>query len=131
MTGVRVGTRLDQLQDLRRQITLHLEHARRAGTPAAGLLQLAAAVDTEIRAEGGTPPPPPRFVITPAPTRRRRVARHRADVLLAQLGVTTADVRAWAVDNGYLRPGQRGRVGLAVVEAYAQHHTTRKAGTTP
>lgn len=137
MSGIRAGTRLQQLQDLRRQITIRIEYARRNALPAGHLLDLAAAVDDEIRAEGGTPPPPAGFVVV---RRRRRPetrprAPHTSDLLMAQLGVTTPVVRAWAVENGLLRPGRRGRICAAVVEAYAIHHQldqiTRKAGTTP
>lgn len=131
MSGIRSGTRLDQLQDLRRQITIRIEHARRNGMPAAHLLELADAVDNEIRAEGGTPPPPPGFVVVRRHRSTRPPAPHTSDLLMAQLGVTTPEVRAWAVENGLLRPGRRGRIGAAVVEAYAIHHQldqiTRKA----
>ncbi|HEY1117732.1 MAG TPA: hypothetical protein VGE43_08505 [Acidimicrobiales bacterium] len=119
MSGVRVGTRLDHLQDLRRQITIQLEHARRNSTPTTRLHQLAEAVDDQIRAEGGTPPPPPGHVTTPGPKRPAR-APHRTDDLLAELGTTTAEVRAWAVAVGILRPGRRGRISAALVEAYAR-----------
>lgn len=131
MSGVRAGSRLQQLQDLRRQVTIRIEYARRNALPAAHLLDLAAAVDDEIRAEGGTPPPPAGFVVVRRSRTTRPPAPHTSDLLMAQLGVTTPVVRAWAIENGLLRPGKRGRIGAAVVEAYAQHHTTRKAGTTP
>lgn len=127
MSGIRVGTRLDQLQDLRRTITVQLEHARRTIDPTrvTELTDLRNRVDAEIRTEGGTPPP---AGTTPTPRRRRTLAPTRADVLMAELDVPASTVRAWAIQTGLLAGVTRGRLSTAVVEAYATHH--QKAGTT-
>lgn len=130
MSGIRVGSRLDQLQQLRRNVTVQLEHARRTVDPTRvhDLEQLRDRVDAEIRTEGGTPPPPPGMVVVPRP-RRRTTGPTKADLLMAELGVPAATVRAWAIQTGLLAGVTRGRLSTAVVEAYATHQ--QKAGTTP
>ena len=131
MSGVRSGSCLQQLQDLRHRITVQIEHAVRHQHPTTDLRDLAARVDVEIRAEGGTPPTTGPAT-TPTPPRRRPAA-HRADALMADLGVTAGQVKAWAVQHGLLDAVRRGRVASALVDAYAVHHRLsniiRKAGT--
>lgn len=123
MSGVRTGTRLQQLEALRHRIDHNLHAALRRDQPTTDLIRLAALVDEQILAEGGTPPTP----ITPRPRRRPPLA---VDVLITTLDVPTATIRAWAVDQGLIAPGRRGRVPYAVVQAYAVHQQiTRKAGT--
>ncbi|GAA4075650.1 hypothetical protein ACFFOS_27480 [Nocardioides kongjuensis] len=130
MSGVRTGTRLQQLHALRHRVTVELEYAARQGTPTARLRALLAATEAEIQAE--TPPPVATRTATEQDPRRRPPLP--VDLRLAQLGVTTATVRAWAVEQGLVEPGRRGRVPLAVVDAYAAHqrtlaHYNQKAGT--
>lgn len=122
MSGVRVGTRLEQLQDLRRQTAVQHEHARRTGAPAADLGALLARIDVEIRAEGGTPPPAPRPPAPDAPRRRTSLTSDDAVRVMAELGVTSNDVKRWAVDQGLLDAVKRGRIRVDLVETYARHH---------
>ena len=126
MSGVRTGTRLHQLEALRHRIDHELLAAQRRDEPTVDLLRLAGLVDDQIRAEGGTPP----AAVAPRPRRRPPLA---VDVLITDLQVPTATIRAWAVEHGLIEPGRRGRVALTVVQAYAVHQqlnqTTRKAGT--
>jgi hypothetical protein len=120
MSGVRTGSRLDQLQQLRRRVTVQLEYARRTGQPTDRLLELAQHVDAEITAEAALLPPSTAPAAAPAaeqPPRPRPSA-----------------VRAWAVATGLLPAGQaRGRLPNTVVTAYDAHHRLdsiiRKAGT--
>jgi hypothetical protein len=46
---------------------------------------------------------------------------NRTDALLAELGVTAGDVRAWGVSQGLCQP-TRGRVPFDLVEMYALAH---------
>lgn len=98
MSGVRTGTRLEQLRALR------------------------ARLDHEIAAElrRAAQEPDPRPVTTARKSSRRRPATPNAtSQLLEQLGVTAADVRAWARESGRDVPAH-GRLSLALVEAYAR-----------
>lgn len=126
MSGIRTGTRLEQLHALRRTVTVQIEYLRTQGQPATQHETLLERLDQEIRNEGGTPPTPPR------PLKRRRPAPAAVDVLLRELGITAHDVKVWAVQHGLLDQVRRGRVALRYVEAYAAHQRTldhyRKAG---
>jgi hypothetical protein len=128
VSGIRTGTRLQQLETFRHRVDHEYHAARRRDQPTADLLRLAAAVDDQIRAEGGTPPPP----AVPTPPKRKRPPL-AVDLLITRLDVPAATVRAWAVEQGLIEPGKRGRVPLVVVEMYAAHQRTiehaRKAGT--
>lgn len=62
-------------------------------------------------------------------TPRKPPAPHRTDVLLQQLGVTAAVVRAWAIDQDLTTPGKRGRIAADLVEQYATAHPHQEAGT--
>lgn len=92
MSGVHVGTRLDQLVVLRDHVLAEIEKERRAGW----------ANGQGIRT-------------TPEP----------AVALMNTLGVTSREVKAWAVDAGLLTAVRRGRVSLTIVKAYqeANHQT--------
>lgn len=57
---------------------------------------------------------------TPKPARR---AEHVLD-RLTELGVTSNDVKVWAVSAGLLDAVRRGRVKASLVEAYAAAHPT-------
>lgn len=99
--GIRVGTRLEQLLDLRRQITVQIElEARNNPDDAArlGLIKTSRRKARAARAAG--------------PTVQQR---------LNELGVTTADVRTWARRQG-LNPGTHGRIPTELVEHYATAH---------
>jgi hypothetical protein len=132
VSGVRTGSRLEQLEALRRRTAVQHEHARRSGHPHAELGKLLARLDDEIRTEGGTPPPAPQ----PAPRRQPPVrglkgAEEYAAALMAHYGVAAVDVKRWAVSAGLLDQVRRGRVALELVEAYAAHHPTTPERNTP
>ncbi len=101
MTGVRVGSRLEQLLDLRRQVTLQIEVERRKNPTEATRLGV---VKTKKRPKDRVAPP------------------NVVERLLTDLGVTTTDVRSWAIDQGLMAPGTHGRIALALVEQYATAH---------
>lgn len=62
----------------------------------------------------------------------RRAGRHNghaladiptsAEALMATLGVTSRQVKEWAVDRGILARVVRGRVSLAIVQQYQKEH---------
>lgn len=97
MSGIRVGTRLEQLLKLRDRI------------------------DLEIAAERLNPTHRP---APPAP------AVHDGDLSsearLHRLGVTTKQVKQWAVDNGVLDHMVRGRINPALVDTYEAAHTAQE-----
>lgn len=97
MSGIRVGSRLEQLLDLRRKIDLEIEVERRTHPPA--------------------PPARPKA----APSRTHRADSSRVD-RLARLGVSSKQVKQWAVSQGLLPSVQRGRLADTVLDAYEQEH---------
>lgn len=52
--------------------------------------------------------------------------RNRTTVLLAELGVTSGDVRAWAIHQGLLTTITRGQIAYDLVELYALAHEHQK-----
>lgn len=46
----------------------------------------------------------------------------RTEARLAELGVSSWDVKVWAVERGLLAAVARGRVSLLLVEAWAEEH---------
>ena len=62
----------------------------------------------------------------------RRAGRHNgrplldiptsAEALMNTLGVTSRQVKEWAVQQGHLTAVRRGRVSLAIVQAYQKEH---------
>ena len=64
--------------------------------------------------------------------RERRAGRHNgralvdvptsAEALMNTLGVTSRQVKQWAVEQGLLARVVRGRVSLAIVQAYQENH---------
>ncbi len=106
MSGVRVGSRLEQLLDLRRQVTVQIEVERRANPTEATRLGL---TKTKRRPKDRTAAP--------------NVVQRR----LADLGVTTYDVKVWAVEAGILPAVKQGRIGIALVEQYATAHPMEDA----
>ena len=89
MSGVMVGSRLDQLVVLRDQISIEIERERRAGRHN-GLSMLA--------------------------------VPSSAEALMNTLGVSSREVKEWAVQRGLLTAVRRGRVSLAIVQAYQKEH---------
>lgn len=97
MSGVTTASRLEQLE----QLAAHVAHE---------LAQERHRVSTgQARSE--------RALIAPAP---RVIA---ADILrMHSLGVTAAQVRAWAVGQGLVPAGRVGRLPITVYDAYAKAH---------
>lgn len=89
MSGVMVGSRLDQLVVLRDKITAEIEHERRRGWNNGRAM-----VDVPTSAEA----------------------------LMNTLGVTSRQVKEWAVQAGLLTAVRRGRVSLSIVQAYQKEH---------
>lgn len=101
MSGVRTGTRLEQLH------------------------KLAARIQLEIEAELRRHVPPAR----PKPE-KPATQQTRVDERLRELGVTSRDVKQWAVQAGLRSHVQRGRVSLELVNAYALHRRCECVGYT-
>ncbi|WP_183092922.1 hypothetical protein [Nocardioides stalactiti] len=120
MRAVESRTRLEQLQTLERRVRHEIDSATRAGNrrELARLLTLEQKITDAIRGEGGRPLPKR----TGAPRTRRKKAEDRVTKRLQQLGVTSHDVKVWAVSVGLLDQVRRGRIKGAVVEAYATAH---------
>lgn len=95
MSGVTTGTRLEQLRKLRTRIEQEI-----------------AAEERRLALEG--------MRVFQRPAR----GRNRVDELLAELGATAGDVKRWALAAGLITEIRRGRVGLQLVEAYAQARRT-------
>lgn len=121
MRAVETRTRLEQLQELERRTRHQLDHAKAHGDRgyAARLSTLSDRVADAIRDEGGTPMPS-RF----QPFKRtRKPARDFVAERLTVLGVTAHDVKVWAVSAGLEERVRRGRLRMALVDAYVHHHS--------
>lgn len=116
MSGIRTGTRREELERLRQRV----EHRRQAALrrhnhgDAARLFDLLGRIDTAIAAEPGGPPPAatPACLLESDTRMRERIAR---------LGVTPKQIRKWALANG-VEVGTRGRVSFEVIELWADAH---------
>lgn len=130
MSGVRVGSRLQRLQDLHRRIGHELASAQRRqdGRELNRLSDLEAKVEAEIVAEGGRLVPRVAVLRT-----RRKKSDVRKDKRMADLGITAKDVKIWAVSEGLLMAVKQGRVKAELIEAYADAHqgTSERIETTP
>lgn len=95
VSGVRVGTRLEQLETLRARLDHEIASERRRVLLAQ--------------------PSSPHTVPVPGP---------RPDPMkaaLAKANTTTRDVRAWAIREGLMSPTQRhGRIGLEIIDRYRE-----------
>jgi hypothetical protein len=108
---VQTGTRLDRLQSLSRRTRHELASALRRGDQhEAGRLS-----DLDRRLTAAIWDAQPKV---PAQRRAEPVVDR-----IAALGVTAKDVRTWALAVG-LTKAQRGRLSMALVEAYAAAHPT-------
>lgn len=112
MTGVLKGDRLERLYRLRDQVSLEIqviEHERAMAPRCDGLMTT------------NRPPadPPLRPSLAASDSSQKE--------LLASLGVTTHEVKNWAVATGLLVAVTRGRVARTVVDAYADAHPTEQA----
>lgn len=107
MAGIDTRTRLEQLQALHRRTKHDRQSALLRGDTHLHrkLCLLEQRLEQEIAA---ILPPPPRT--------------DRARDLLAQLGVTSNDVKRWAVTQGLLDTVKRGRIRVDLVELYAATH---------
>lgn len=119
---IETRTRLERLEALADRTGQELLAARRSDhVPPAEvdrLRDLAARVDAALAEERriqGLAVPVPAPVEEPA----RELAPSAEVRLLAELGVSARDVKEWAVGQGLLTAVRRGRVALALVEAYA------------
>lgn len=111
--GIRVGTRLEQLLDLRRQITVQIE--------------------LEIR---DNPDDAARLGLIKAPSRRKARAARAARAAQAAKAAAQARrpanqpepsvIRAWAARQG-IHVGARGRIPHDVVDQYAAAHPQETA----
>lgn len=118
MSGIRTGTRLEQLRALHARVTVRIELARRQGHPEdlPDLHDLAHKVAAAIRAEERA------TRARPTVAAGVRVADDRVTRHLLDLGVTAHDVKVWAVGQGLIPAVVRGRVSGRLVDAYATHH---------
>lgn len=97
MSGIRTGTRLEQLQQLHARIGREIEAER-----------LRVALDR---------PALPR----PRPPRERRPIEYNAvDARLEAMGVTSLEVKRWAHDAGLIAEIPRGRVASHLVQLFAE-----------
>lgn len=128
MSGIRTGTRLQNLQQLRRRAQHELDAARRRDDrhDLPRLRELVTRIQHQIDLETPAPATP-----TPAGTPRLRSqkATDRVTRRLNQLGVTSHDVKEWAVTAGLLDRVRRGRIRAELVEAYANRTTHPKEPT--
>jgi hypothetical protein len=104
--GVRVGSRLDHLRELLVKVQQEIkaeERLERARIHARKAREAAARRKPRKPREPGVP--------------------NATDLLLTRLGVKSADVRAWALEQDLVTELRRGRIAHALVEQYAAHHT--------
>lgn len=94
MSGIRAGTRLDRLYDLRRQVEDEIARERR-------------------RIELGIP-----FAAAPISAGQPE----RPVITLQDLGKTALEVRRWALDQGLIDRIARGRIPQWLIDAYAAAH---------
>lgn len=117
MSGIRTITRAEALEVLLRRTRHEIACAVR-GEERHHLPRLRELEDA-LLVELGLPPRPK----SPAPRRR---AEHVLD-RLAELGVTSRQVKEWAVETGRLPAVVRGRISRQLVEAYASQHPKESA----
>ena len=94
MSGIRVGTRLDRLIDLRRQVDDEITRERRR-------IELGVS-PTATPTSTGQPEQPP--------------------VTLQDLGKTALEVRRWALDEGLVDRITTGRIPQWLIDYYAASH---------
>lgn len=100
MSGIRVGTRLEQLLRLRDRIDHEIAIERRKPTD--------------------------HHTTTPTPTALPTPADLNTEARLLRLGTTPKAVKQWAVTVGLLDRVPRGRVHRTLVDAYEAAHTTQE-----
>lgn len=119
MSGVETRSRLEQLQALHRRTTHRIDSARRAEDLRE--LRRLHALRHRVQAAIDAEPPAPEPIVT-APAAHEEPPGNRTDRLLVELGVTSAAVKVWAFKQGLVPAVVRGRIALALVEAYAAAH---------
>lgn len=121
MSGVQAGTRLERLTALWRRTRHEIQIAQHAGRhdEVTKLRALETRLVVEIRTEGGVTPSAPGVRRRRGP---RRKAEDRVSKHLAQLGVTSHEVKVWAVGQGILPAVKRGRIKGELVAAYQAAH---------
>lgn len=109
--SIRTGTRVEQLQALRNRARHQLHSAIRREEPdeAQRLRDLLVRLSAAIGAPPATPKRP-----------RKPQAGY---LILAELGVDSHTVKAWAVEQGLLPAVVRGRISTAIVELYREAHS--------
>lgn len=100
VSGIQDGDRLRRLYALRSQVNAEI-----------------ATLERERALEPAGPGEPLRNRPKPRPAAAPNVVQRR----LAELDVTSADVRRWALAHG-LTESRHGRIGVDLVEAYAEAH---------
>lgn len=123
MSGVVSGSRLERLQVVWRRTRHEIQIATGAQQWArvAKLHDLEARLSAEIEAETPKPSPAVRGPIRG----QRQKAEDRVTRHLERLGVTSHDVKVWAVGQGLLPAVRRGRVKGELVAAYEAAHQTQ------
>lgn len=99
MSGVRAGSRLEQLEALARRLDHEIAQERRL-----------------LAVDGRHDP-------IPVPPRTRQATRERPAGLPALPDhIDTATIRRWAITEGHANPGSRGRLRRDVVDAFYAAH---------
>lgn len=104
MSGVQTGSRLDRLLALRSQIDMEIAAERRK------------------EALSAPPPAPENLTDYEIRSRRQKASAEVTRKRLAQLGVTSREVKEWAVRAGHLAAVTRGRVALDLIDDYVHAH---------
>lgn len=115
MSGVQSGTRLERLEAVQRAARMQRAYARwdHNDREHDRLDALVRQLDVEIRREQRARPE----LVTAVRTADERTAHQ-----LERLGVTAYAVKVWAVTEGLIPSVVRGRVSLALIDAYAHAH---------
>lgn len=123
MSGVDSRTRTERLDSLRRQTKLEIASGERTHVDPHRLVDLRLLLQNLERELGlkVTPLPKP-----PRTKPKRKSAVDNVGLHLARLGVTSNDVKVWAVSAGLLDQVRRGRIAAYLVEAYEHAHPTER-----
>lgn len=120
MSGIRTGTRAEALAALLRRTRHEVAQARRnSSRELPRLLELEDRLHVELAL-----PPPVRPVVGRRPVPRPQQPTQER---LRALGVTSLQIKTWALEQGLITELKRGRVPPALVDAYA----ARLAQTAP
>lgn len=122
MRAVETRTRLEQLQSLRSrtQHQIRIAHAHGDRIELDRLRQLEDRLNAAIVAEGGRATNV--ALSSGRPRTRRKKAEEKVLKHLERLGVSSHDVKVWAVEAGLIPAVVRGRIKGALVDAYEAAH---------